>query len=339
MKRPLLAPFVPLYAAALGLREIALRTGIEPKRKLQWPVISLGSISAGGAGKTPATIALAQLLTRSGVAVDVLSRGYGRKATEAQIVDANGSADQFGDEPLLIARQAGVPVFVARQRWLAGSLSEERGSGRPVVHLLDDGMQHRQLMRALEIVLVSAEDLRDHLIPAGSLRESARALRRADILAVSTNDRDALDWIGKQNPALEIWTYTRSMQWPKEMPQKVLAFCGIARPEQFFSGLRDGGVEIAARRMFRDHHPFADEDIAQLSELFRRSSAAAFVTTAKDLARLGRKVQILAHVAPVFSADLALRFHDPEAILQRVRRLLPSGMQVTDTASPSDPIL
>ncbi len=332
MKRPALVPLVPFYAAALRLREIALRMGLEPKQKLRWPVISVGSISTGGAGKTPAILALARLLTQRGVAVDVLSRGYGRKIASVQRVDTNGSADQFGDEPLLIAREAGVPVFVAKRRWLAGSLAEECAANGAAVHLLDDGMQHRQLMRALEIVLVGAEDLCDHLIPAGDLREPVLALRRADVLAVSVDDGFALDWIGRKLPGHEVWIYSRTMQWPREMPRKVLAFCGIARPKQFFVGLRDSGLEIVAERVFRDHHAFTEDDIAQLAVALRGSGAEAFVTTAKDLARLGIKTQTLAKVAPVLPVTLTFRFHDPDAILERVGRLFLQRMDGADAA-------
>lgn len=323
MKRPLLAPLVPFHAAALFLREIALRTGLEPRRALQWPVISVGSISAGGAGKTPTILALAQLLKQSGILVDALSRGHGRKSTQAQAVNPDGDADRFGDEPLLIARETGVPVFVAKQRWDAGSLAEAHVIRNPVVHLLDDGMQHRQLKRSLEIALVSTADLNDHLIPAGNLREPLRALRRADVLAVQADDRHALGWINEKLPRCEVWTYTRSMRWPAEMPGRVLAFCGIARPEQFYAGLCNGGVEIVARQTFRDHHSYTEHDLVQLSAAFHRSSAQAFVTTAKDLARLGSRVEVLAQAAPVFSANIVIRFLDPAAIVRRVRGLFP----------------
>ncbi|MDR3737753.1 MAG: tetraacyldisaccharide 4'-kinase, partial [Terracidiphilus sp.] len=124
MTRPLLFPLVPLYRFALALRELRLGTSLEPVRRLRFPVVSIGSLSAGGSGKTPLTIALAQTLTRRGLRVDVLSRGYGRQSKAAARVDHNGTAAEFGDEPLLIARAAGVPVYVAAQRYQAGLLAE-----------------------------------------------------------------------------------------------------------------------------------------------------------------------------------------------------------------------
>ena len=115
-----------------------------------WPVVSIGNLSTGGAGKTPLTIALAKLLTARGFQVDVLSRGYGRRSALSLAVNPNGTTEDFGDEPLLIARAAGVPVFVGAQRYEAGLLAEASANSnqndtRPQVHILDDGFQHRQL--------------------------------------------------------------------------------------------------------------------------------------------------------------------------------------------------
>src|SRR4051812_38046777 len=109
MRRPLLLPLVPLYAAGLALREMRLERGWEKVRILWYPVISVGNLSTGGSGKTPLVIALARLLGEEGFRVDVLSRGYGRTGRGAARVRSDGNAEEFGDEPLLIARRAGVP--------------------------------------------------------------------------------------------------------------------------------------------------------------------------------------------------------------------------------------
>src|SRR5271157_1991229 len=121
-----LFPLVPAYRLALAARELCLGCGLEPVRRLPFPVVSVGNLSTGGAGKTPLTIALARALTERGRRVDVLSRGYGRLAAASPArVRPDGTAVEFGDEPLLIARTAGVPVYVARQRYDAGLLAEE----------------------------------------------------------------------------------------------------------------------------------------------------------------------------------------------------------------------
>ena len=157
--RRLLLPLAPAYRLALALRALRLRWGMEPVRRLRWPVVSVGNLSTGGSGKTPLTIALAKALRQRGFCVDVLSRGYGRQSQLAARVRLDGTAEEFGDEPLLIAREAGVPVYVARQRFEAGLLAEaEAPSNASVVHLLDDGFQHRQLARAASILLVSRQD-------------------------------------------------------------------------------------------------------------------------------------------------------------------------------------
>src|SRR3954466_1129011 len=124
MKRPVLLPLVPLYAAGLALREIRLEHGWEKVRILWYPVISVGNVSAGGTGKTPTVIALARLLSDEEFRVDVLSRGYGRNSRDAARVRSNGTAEEFGDEPLLIARKTGAPVWVAAERYEAGNSAD-----------------------------------------------------------------------------------------------------------------------------------------------------------------------------------------------------------------------
>jgi len=279
LKRPWALPLVPFYAAGAALRRI----GMTPKR-LAWPVISVGSLSAGGAGKTPFVIALAQLLKREGFYVDVLSRGYGRLGTAVERVDPQGDAERFGDEPLLIAREAGVPVFVGAQRFKAGQLAEQ--ATKAGVHLLDDGFQHRQLARDVDIVLVSSEDLGDSLLPAGNLREGLGALKRADVLAVPAGDDSAAARLWGMGLKQPIWEYRREMDVPT-VSGSTVAFCGIARPEQFFSGLEQLGVSIAARKSFRDHARLGWRDLELLRKLAAEVGAETMLTTEKDRIRLG----------------------------------------------------
>jgi len=122
--RRLLFPLIPLYRLALAFRELRLLIGLEPVRRLHVPVISVGNLSTGGVGKTPLTITLARALKQRGLRVDVLSRGYGRESQLAAEVTLDGTAAEFGDEPLLIAYESGVPVYVALQRYDAGLLAE-----------------------------------------------------------------------------------------------------------------------------------------------------------------------------------------------------------------------
>jgi tetraacyldisaccharide 4'-kinase len=314
VKRPWLLPLTPLYAAGAMLRSAALRCGLEPVRKLQWPVISVGNLSVGGAGKTPFTIALAQLLVREGMRVDVLSRGYGRQSKAVERVDLDGSAGRFGDEPILIARAAGVPVYVGARRFEAGKLAEQ--DAETGIHLLDDGFQHRQLARQVDIVLVNSEDLRDSLLPAGNLREGLGALRRAHVLAVPAEDDAAMARIRELGLAQPVWRFRREMivpRVPSTQAKPVVAFCGIARPEQFFAGLESAAITIAARHAFRDHHPFRARDIALLRGLVQQTGAGAFLTTEKDRIRLGGLAAELERAAPLYSAGLRVVLEDEAA--------------------------
>ena len=302
MKRPWALPLVPLYAAGAALRRI----GMMPKR-LTWPVISVGSLSAGGAGKTPFVIALAQLLKREGFQIDVLSRGYGRVGTAVERVDPEGDAERFGDEPLLIAREAAVPVFVGAQRFEAGRLAEQEV--QTGVHLLDDGFQHRQLARDADIVLVSSEDLADGLLPAGNLREGLGALKRADLLAVEAHDDSAVARLREMRLKQPIWRYQREMNVPATTGP-VVAFCGIARPEQFFAGLESAGAQIVGWKVFRDHHRFEERDLESLRRLVKHTGASGLVTTAKDRVRMGALAKRLEMTTLVYTAGLRIVLED-----------------------------
>ena len=321
MKRPWLLPLVPLYAAGAALRWATVR----PKR-LTWPVISVGNLSAGGTGKTPFTIALAQLLAREGLQVDVLSRGYGRQGREVTRVDPNGNAAQFGDEPLLIARSNGVPVYVASLRWEAGKLAERDASSERGIHILDDGFQHRQLARQIDIVLVNSEDLGDSLLPAGNLREGLSALRRATVLAIAAEDDTAVARVQSLSLHQPIWRFRREMVVPQIPPSlassRFLAFCGIARPAQFFSGLESQQIQIAAQRSFPDHHPYTAADLEDLRKLAISSGSAALITTAKDLLRLGLLADRSQLSLPILAADLQITLENEAGIAASLRRNL-----------------
>ena len=298
--RPLLLPLVPAYRLALALRQMRLERGWEPVRRLRWPVLSVGNLSTGGAGKTPLTIALARLLGSRGFHVDVLSRGYGRQSRAATRVDAAGTAEAFGDEPLLIAREAGVPVYVAPQRHQAGHLAEEEapGAGR-AVHILDDGFQHRQLHRDVDILLLNRADWQDSLLPAGNLREGLQAAKRAGVIAISASEPELeteLRAWGWQGP---VWKLRRHMEVPA-IDGPVAAFCGIARPEQFFQGLEAEGLQLAVRTAYPDHHRYTAADLERLLAAARAAGATALLTTQKDEVRMGG-------LAAAFSGSLPLR--------------------------------
>src|SRR5919201_1057169 len=177
-------PLSLLYGTATHLRNFLYDTGLL-SAELKGPVISVGSISAGGAGKTPLVLLLGELLKQRNIPFDVLSRGYGRKSKGVRLVDAAGEATEFGDEPLLIARRLGGPVIVGENRYHAGIFAEHKFGAQ--MHLLDDGFQHRALARDFDVVALTLVDLIDRLLPAGRLREPTSSLARADIIAFSLN--------------------------------------------------------------------------------------------------------------------------------------------------------
>ncbi|MGA9586213.1 MAG: tetraacyldisaccharide 4'-kinase [Terracidiphilus sp.] len=311
MKRPLLLPLVPLYAAGLALRELRLSRGWEQIQHLGDPVISIGNLSTGGSGKTPLAIALTRLLSSSGFQVDVLSRGYGRRSAVPLRVDLNGSAEQFGDEPLLIARETGVSVYVAAERYHAGVLAKADAihNERPLVHILDDGFQHRQLHRDIDILLVSRKDWHDHLLPSGNLREGLHASMRASVLAIPADDPDFESELRIWGWTGPVWRLRRRMEIPN-VSGPVAAFCGIARPEQFFAGLEAGGTALAKQMSFPDHYRYTLRDIERLVATAGSMGARAIITTEKDQVRLGSLVSVFPSSLPLKTARLVLSIED-----------------------------
>jgi tetraacyldisaccharide 4'-kinase len=334
--RKLLRPLVPAYRLALLLRELRLGTRFEPVERLRWPVVSIGNLSTGGSGKTPLTIAVARALTQRGLPVDVLSRGYGRRGQRPARVDPDGTAEEFGDEPLLIARQAAVPVYVAGQRFGAGLLAEAEASAGlsfvrlPAVHILDDGFQHRQLHRDVNILLLDGRDwVKEGLLPAGNLREPVAAARRATVIAIPAPDgapelEAALRAWGFEGP---IWRLHRKMEVPA-LDGPVVAFCGIARPKQFFAGIEAAGLHIAARIAFPDHHRFSPADLKRLVSAARKTRAVALITTEKDQVRLGTLSAAFPESLPLNVVRLRIEIeHEEEAIDLLIDRLSLAAQQ------------
>ena len=302
-----------IYGLGVKARNHLYNRGTLRSRRLSGPVISVGNISAGGAGKTPFVILLGELLERRGIPFDVLSRGYGRHTKGSLVVDANGSAKDFGDEPLLIARRLGCPIIVGESRYEAGLLAETRFG--PQLHILDDGFQHRALARDFDVVLITPEDLRDTLLPTGRLREPLTSFRRADaVVLIGEVDVSALPISGKP-----IWRVRRGISI-EGVPEKPIVFCGIARPQRFLEQLGAKGIDPVAQKFYSDHHPYSDEDLADLVRLRDQTSAGGFVTTEKDAVNLGSRITQLGTVA---IAKVTMEIAEPadalDTVLQTIR--------------------
>jgi tetraacyldisaccharide 4'-kinase len=314
-------PLTALFGAAVDLRNTAYDRGWKKTHHLQWPVVSIGNLRVGGAGKTPFTIHLGELLQERRLAFDVLSRGYGRSTRGVRLVDENGTALEYGDEPLLIAKRLGVPVIVGEDRYAAGRYAEAKFSEltpahrSPWLHLLDDGFQHRWLARDFDIVLVTPTDASDTLLPTGLLREPLTSLDRADVIVLTENT--ALESLPEFVRKKHIWRATRQMEVPNNAPKRPIAFCGIARPDRFFDGLTQCGVTMAKGVQYGDHHPYSPPDIRQLLALKAEHNADGFLTTEKDILNLAAK-DLLKELAPLEVVRLSMRLDDPQKAVDTI---------------------
>jgi tetraacyldisaccharide 4'-kinase len=281
-----------IFGAGVRLRNALYDRGIVRPRNVQGPVVSVGNLSVGGSGKTPFVLLLGELLKAREVPFDILSRGYGRQKRGLALVDPGGSAREFGDEPVLLARRLGVQVIVGEDRHEAGLFAEK--SFGPQLHLLDDGFQHRALARDFDIVLVTPEDARDQLLPSGRLREPLSSLARADAVVLSSGASPAsFPLNGKL-----VWRVRRGIVLT-DVPSRPVVFCGIARPQNFLLQLRTAAIEPVAQALYRDHHAYSERDIQDLLKLRQQSEADGFITTEKDAINLGGYLDALKPVAVI----------------------------------------
>lgn len=297
-----------LYGMAVRLRAGAYGWGLLRTRDLPVPVISIGNITLGGTGKTPATVNVAGILLKNGRKPVLLSRGYGRSDRSAVLVVSDGNAKVLepvsgGDEPVLIARRhPGVPVVVGADRRRSGTFAIERF--HPDIAVLDDGFQHIRLKRDLNIVLIDAVDPfgSGRLFPAGILREPLTALRRANVVLITRADRaedivHLKETVGRYTNA-RIFTARHS---PRDVMntatgetrpldflrgKQVFAFAGIARPDSFFSLLRDLGAVVTGTAVYPDHYSYSRSDLADLVSKSGERDPALLVTTEKDGVRI-----------------------------------------------------
>ena len=306
-------PLTELYGAATALRNTLFDRGVLPSRRLERPVVSVGNLSVGGSGKTPFVIALGELLKARGIRFDVLSRGYGRKNRGVRIVEVDGNAADFGDEPLLIARRLGVPVIVGESRYDAGRVAERKFQSQ--LHILDDGFQHRSLARDFDIVLMTECDFDDRLLPSGRLREPISSLQRADAIMLPRDfsaQNSAIETLARQGKY--IWRMRREIVMPSALVVPIV-FCGIARPQQFFAQVRAAGITPAAEIEFRDHHSYDRNDIARLLAMRGNLGAGGLLTTEKDAVNLG---SLQADLNPLVVAALSLTLHHPADVVDAI---------------------
>lgn len=278
----LLKPFEFLWRGVNRLRRALYRRGLLKGRRLPRPVVSVGNLAAGGAGKTPAVITIARYLAKRGFRVAVLTRGYGRNEKVSGIVTSLDAA-RFGDEPVLMkSKLKNVDVIVGSNRY--DNALQFLNQNDCDLFVLDDGFQHLQLARDVDVVIDTAGDV---------MREGRSALAYADFV-IRRNLRMAV---------------------PEELASKRLfAFAGLADNDQFFASLRALGLTVAGTKGFRDHHRYTPADIAAVKAAARDAGAKIVVTTEKDAVKIDDR-----DIIPI-AAEMIVEPEVLEAIAARISR-------------------
>jgi tetraacyldisaccharide 4'-kinase len=302
---PLLTPLALGFRLGVAFRGTAYRRGWCKTYRLDRPVVSVGNLTVGGAGKTPLVKFIAQRLLNRGWNPSILTRGYGRDRGAAMVVlepspERRVDAREVGDEPALLAKALPeVPILICTDRYRAGCLAEERFAVD--AHLLDDGFQHWALERDVDIVALDVtQEFSDWaLLPAGRLREPCSALERAHLVVLTRTelgDAPALqERVRRINPRARVFLSMTALRgfvdaktggpFPvQDLRGKPLcAFCGIGNPEAFFANVRQWGFSAVAEEVFPDHHVYSPADLVYLAARARKAGAAALLTTEKDV--------------------------------------------------------
>ena len=294
------------YRFAVAFRNLSYRLKCARVYTLDCPIVSIGNLSVGGTGKTPATLWLARRLMERGFKVGILSRGYKRKGSRSVILSGDdgrslttidgSEALAAGDEPVMMARIYGLTVSVAKNRYQAGV--ELLAKTDMDVLILDDGFQHRKLKRDFDLVLLG-EDVPGCLLPCGPFREPTRSLRRADCFLVTGAPESWQRWIQANGgrPSFRATLQPQALigfeaDQRKEYPltllyrSKILAVAGIAKPANFYQTIHEYDGEIVDTLEYPDHHEYSAADWQQINRSAR--DVDLIVTTEKDILKLMR---------------------------------------------------
>lgn len=308
MAARLLAPLASVYG--MVARRRLKRRG----HRARAPVVCIGNLTAGGAGKTPTALATAQLLRKFGEHPVFLTRGYGGTAKGAVEVDiARHTAADVGDEPLLLARVA--PTIVSRDRVAGASKAVDGGAS---VIVMDDGFQNPSLEKDFSVLVVDSQrgTGNGYVIPAGPLRAPPRAqLDRAHALLLVGNGKPDAELIAAWQP-LGIPVFRADLQPDAGIiaglgEARVLAFAGIADPQKFFRTLTEAGITVAATRHFPDHHRLTRSEVQSLLDAADQEGLV-LTTTEKDFARLTGDAALTGLAARTHALPVALRFREEQ---------------------------
>lgn len=307
------------------------------QRRLQKPVISVGNLSMGGTGKTPVVAAIAHWLIAQGQRPAILSRGYARTDNVDGVVvvsdgrEVRGTIAQSGDEPLMLARQVpGSIVCVSPDRYLSGTLAEQQLGA--TVHVLDDGFQHLELARDLDILVTTVGEIPNgKVIPLGRLREPMDAAARAQVLVVSDATSGAASaeaWalgisqscgaVRTLGEPVAVFDEPRAVQ---RQDSRILALAGIANPDRFFASLQQAGWTVADTLTFADHHRYSAADVAAIGAKMAAAHATAIFTTDKDAVRLEAVVE--QNWQPhLYRLPLTVAFDPADALFESISAVL-----------------
>ncbi len=320
---------------------------------LSTPVISVGGITVGGAGKTPFVLHLAERLSAAGRQPAILTRGYRRRfPAHATILPpaATVSTAITGDEAQIFLRSGVAAVGIGADRYAVGRLIEERF--RPDVILLDDGFQHWRLARSLDVVLIDAQDPfgGDALLPLGRLREPVEELARADLLVISRAEpglplaaiEARLHSINPRAPVFRCRLvpvgWVRLATGEMEAPQRfrggaAAAFCGLAQPASFWRTLRGLGCRPLVRWEFPDHHPYRPRELRRLAGEARGRGAQALLTTEKDAMNLPADAAALVEPVEIYWLRIGLEIEDEPRLLASIEQRLAGRSRVAPAST------
>jgi tetraacyldisaccharide 4'-kinase len=297
LKVALLTPVSWLYR---GLD--ILNRSLQRMSKVGTPVICVGNVVAGGAGKTPVAIAIAKFMLNQGLKPHFLSRGYGGRLRGPLrvVLDVHTYAD-VGDEPLLLAETA--PVWVSKDR-VKGAMAAEK-AGADII-IMDDGFQNPGLFKDLSLLVIDGDYGLGNgkLLPAGPLREPVEdALARSQAVVQVGGEPNALSHLGIKNTIPVFKTFLVPDPTAETiLSEPVIAFAGIGRPEKFFSSLRQAGCKVVDTFSFADHHEYTSDEIMKMVEK-ATAQEAALVTTRKDFVRLSNEAKLM---VSVFDIELSV---------------------------------
>jgi tetraacyldisaccharide 4'-kinase len=350
-----------LYELGIRLRIAAYETGYLSSRRLTAPVISVGNITLGGTGKTPLVEYVARYLKEEGYSVAILTRGYGRQSRGQRVLNLPGTlkrelrtpsgtlkrelrtpsgtlnrelrtgprtrdANEFGDEPVMLSRALpGIPIVINKDRFEGGRFAEQELGSQVLV--LDDGYQHMQLVRDLNLLVLDATDPFGsfQMAPLGRLREPLYGIRRANAVVVTRAHRpfDQAQllsilsyYCGEKVPVMYTYSTISQLRLLKSDETyeasefrgwNCFVMCGIGNPRAFSDDLLQIGMNVAGEHFFRDHHRYSQQDLDGVVREARQAGADLIVTTDKDAVRLGG---LTTGDMPLYSAQQELQTED-----------------------------